>query len=81
MYDKQYRFYILEQGHTYLFIFHNFVKICDCQAFETHVIIHTTLLLICLLLEGLLDMPVSSHNMIVTHYVSLFQNVSPNPDA
>ena len=29
--DKQYRFYILGQRSTYLFIFHNFVNICGCR--------------------------------------------------
>ena len=30
-FDKQCRFFFGGQGSTYLFIFHNFVKICGCQ--------------------------------------------------
>ena len=30
-FDKQCRFYILGHRSTYLFIFHNFVKLCGCR--------------------------------------------------
>ena len=80
-------------------IFYTFVKLCGCQCIwdlkfeeyweecdqlsDTHVIVDTTLILICLLLDAFLDIASSSHGMnrytdSVTHYVLLLQNVSLN---